>query len=49
MACLAFVIFLSLFCLFPEQLYHPNYQPSLSTINESLHSESVEVDPPGVG
>ena len=44
MACFAFVIFLSLIHLFPEQTYHLNQQPSSSTINKLLSSERTEME-----
>ena len=49
MACFAFVIVLSLFCLFPRQEYHPGQQASSSTINESLSSDVERGELPSSG
>ena len=49
MACFAFVVVLSLFCLFQRQEYHPGQQASSSTINESLSSEVDREGSPSSG
>ena len=49
MACFAFVVVLSLFCLFPRWEYHPGQWASSSTINESLSSEVERGESPSSG
>ena len=49
MACFTFVVFLSLFCLFPEWEYHPSQWASSSTINESLSCEVTGEELPDIG
>ena len=44
MACFAFVMFLSLICLFLEWIHHPNQWSSSSTINKLLSSKTMEVE-----